>query len=630
MIKLFTALCLCILSLYVKAQAPQKFGKINKEDLELKSCDFEKDANAEVLFDKGEVYLATNFDLIFERHIRIKIFNDKGKDNANIKIKYWSLDHLEAVAELQAQTINLENGNPQFTKVDKKSIYWKRLDNTRSEVAFAFPDVRPGSVIEYKYTLISKSIFNFPDWYFQTTIPTRLSVFNASLPDEIHYKTLRMVTPPLLINTKNTIAKENIPSVREEPLMTSMKDNAQRVYFEFMSIDGLYITFSGSWAQLAKEECGFSNFGGQFKRKIAGEEQLLTKAKELKSNEEKISFLFNEVKNTMKWNEANERYTDEGTVAAWDKKIGNSTEINLILYHLLAKAGIKCFPMMVSTRENGKVNPAYPSRYKFNKTVTYIPIDTATYYIADASNKYADYKIIPSDVLNSFGLYINPASESGDVTFLQKKTPARQVVLVNAEITPEGTMTGTAQLNSFSYNRLKALELYKGHGEKEYLENLCDGDNSIKVASVKMDNLDIDSLPLIQNIKFNKDLVGSDAGYIYVNPNFFTNLHSNPFLSETRSSDISFGYLNTFQLSGIYKVPAGYKVDALPKSTTISLPNSTIIFKRIVGEQDGAVAINYIISRKSQLFFKEDYAMFHEFYKQMHEMLNEQIVLKKS
>jgi hypothetical protein len=628
--KLLTALCLCLLSVNVNAQAPQKFGKIDKEDLELKSCEFEKDANAEVLFDQGQVYLATNYDLIFERHIRIKIFNDKGKDNANIKIRYWSLDHLEAVTELEAQTINNNNGNPQFTKVERKNIYRKMIDNTRSEVAFAFPDVRPGSVIEYKYTLVSKSIFNFPDWYFQTTIPTRLSVFHVGLPEEIRYKTLRMVTLPLLINTRNTIAKENIPSLREEPYMTSLKDNAQKVYLEFTSIDGIYVSFSSSWAQLAKEEIALNSFGGQFKKKITGEELLLTKVKDLKSNDEKISFLFNEVKSTMKWDGSNERYTNDGTASAWEKKIGNSTEINLILYHLLAKAGVKCFPMMVSTRENGKVNPAYPSRYKFNKTVTYIPIDTANYYVLDASNKYADYRIIPAEILNSFGLYIDAANETGSVKFLEKKLPARQVVVVNAEIAPGGTMSGTAQLNSLSYNRLKTLELYKSHGEKEYVENLCDGDNSIKVVSVKMDNLDVDSLPLVQNIQFNKDLAGSDGNYIYFNPNFFTSFHNNPFLSETRSSDISFGYLNNFQIIGNYKIPAGYKIDALPKTTTISLPNGTMTFRRVVAEQNGSIAINYTINRKSQLFFKEDYPIFHEFYKQMHEMLNEQIVLKKS
>jgi hypothetical protein len=36
------------------------------------------------------------------------------------------------------------------------------------------------------------------------------------------------------------------------------------------------------------------------------------------------------------------------------------------------------------------------------------------------------------------------------------------------------------------------------------------------------------------------------------------------------------------------------------------------------------------IDHKKSIYFKEEYADFHEFCKKMYEMLNEQIVLKKS
>ncbi|MBS1528646.1 MAG: hypothetical protein JST19_23570, partial [Bacteroidetes bacterium] len=62
------------------APAVEPFGKVNQADLELKQCDFEPDANAEVLFDKGTVYYTDNLDgITMEVHRRIKIFNDNGK-----------------------------------------------------------------------------------------------------------------------------------------------------------------------------------------------------------------------------------------------------------------------------------------------------------------------------------------------------------------------------------------------------------------------------------------------------------------------------------------------------------------------------------------------------------------------
>src|ERR1700679_2746603 len=88
MTKFFTFLLLSVFAFTVKAQpAAQAYGKVNKEDIEMTSCDFEKDANAEVLFDKGTVYFTQDYELVFNRHVRIKIFNDKGKDEANIRIR---------------------------------------------------------------------------------------------------------------------------------------------------------------------------------------------------------------------------------------------------------------------------------------------------------------------------------------------------------------------------------------------------------------------------------------------------------------------------------------------------------------------------------------------------------------
>lgn len=79
MTKTFTYLLLCLFPFCVSAQskfvAPvQAFGKIDNTDLEMKKCDFESDANAMVLFDKGEVYYDHNFDLSMMKHKRIKIF----------------------------------------------------------------------------------------------------------------------------------------------------------------------------------------------------------------------------------------------------------------------------------------------------------------------------------------------------------------------------------------------------------------------------------------------------------------------------------------------------------------------------------------------------------------------------
>lgn len=413
--------------------------------------------------------------------------------------------------------------------------------------------------------------------------------------------------------------------------MSSWKDNAQRIYYELKSINvpGYMKNFSDSWNKVGQDESGFDDFAGQIHRKINGEEDILSKAKSLNSTSEKIAYIFNEVKSNMKWNDINVSYTDDGTAESWSKKTGNCTEINLIVCHLLQKSGIRALPMLVSTRENGKVNPGYPSRYQFNKTVTYVPVDSTNYYVLDATNKYNAFNETPSDLLNTFGFSVDKENKNYDLIFLQKPMPVRQLVLVNAEIKPDGKLTGTAQINSFSYNRLTAVEKYKTDGETKFIDYLQDGNNDLKISNVKFENMEVDTLPLTQSLDFNLALSGSDENYIYVNTNLFTGMRTNPFLNENRFTDIDFKYRDNYSINGVYKIPSGYKTDALPKSTSMTMPDNSIAFKRLVAEQDGSIVVRYVLDYRKSIYFKENYPELHEFFKKMVEMLNEQIVLKK-
>jgi hypothetical protein len=157
------------------AQPTMPYGKIDQADLELKACDFEKDANAMVLFDKGDVYYDQDFAITMERHKRIKIFNDNGKSEANIRIEYYGGNRLENITGLQAETINLVNGKPEITKLDSKLLYSEVIDKVRSAYVFSFPNVKPGSIIEYKYKLNTPDYSNLPDWTFQSKLPVKYS-----------------------------------------------------------------------------------------------------------------------------------------------------------------------------------------------------------------------------------------------------------------------------------------------------------------------------------------------------------------------------------------------------------------------------------------------------------------------
>jgi hypothetical protein len=606
--------------------AAQPFGKIDKADLEMTSCDFEKDANAEVLFDKASVVPVEDV-LMMEHHTRIKIFNDFGKYEGNVRIVYPSFEQQVTIGGLEAETINLNNGKIEFTQLDKKGTYTETVDKIRSALIFVLPNVKAGSVIEFKYRV---AIRYLPTWYFQSHIPTRYSEFQIDLPNSVEFRAIPHVSLPYVKNVGESLdlrqikALANIHSLPDELYMGAFDDNLQRI--EYLGMN----TLVSSWAKIGELATRFTDFGDEFGKNVTGGSAIVKQAKGLKSDDEKIAFVFDTVKNSMKWDEITRFYTIDGTPKAWDKKTGNSAEINLILYNLLKKAGIKAYPMLVSTKKNGKINPANPNIFQFNNTVVYIPVDSTKYYVLDASGKYNLFNVVPTDELNSFGLKIDADNKEYKTVFLESAEPAMQSVFLNAEISPAGKMAGSAEITSYSYNKINAAEKYKTAGEVKYIDYLRNNDNNLKVSSLKLSNMEVDSLPLTQKVDFSTDLTGSDETYIYFGSNLFTLMGANPFINENRYSDIDFGYRNNYSISGIYKLPAGYKTDALPKSITIVMPDQSIIFKRTVAVDNGTVLIRYVLNHKKALYFKKDYDDIRGFYKKMYELLNEQIVLKKS
>lgn len=491
--KFFTLLTLCTLTFTVKAQDVipiyQDYGKINQADLEMKSCDFEKDANAEVLIDKGDVYFDQQFNVVLEMHRRIKIFNDEGKQNADFKLVFRNYNREEYITGLQAETINLVDGKPEITKLDKKLVYTQVIDKYYSALVFTMPNIKPGSIIDIKY-IKTNELAEIPSWNFQDEIPVRYSEYDTAIPEYFYFKSqTNIITPLTKYSTSTnsgsigsganvltyTVNEEkrvlvNIHSLNKEPFMSSVNDNLLNVHFTLASFRppyGFVRDFSNTWAKLGENLMQDEDFGGQMRRGLKGEDEIISKAKTLKSDDEKIAFIFNTVRDAMKWDDIDSWYTIDGTSDAWNKKTGNSTEINLILYHMLYKSGISAaLPMLVSTREHGKVNPAYTFLSQFNRAVVYIPVDSTRKYILDASNKYNVYNEIPYNLLNSSGFYLDRNNKTYDLVFLDDESPVRQSIFINAEIKPNGKMSGNAQISSESYDKINKERYYKKDGEK--------------------------------------------------------------------------------------------------------------------------------------------------------------------
>lgn len=613
------------------------FGVADKADLESKECDFDKNAEAMVLFDVELASCNSQFTLQRERRVRIKILNDKGLDNANIHIRYRNDNHTKVISGLVAQTYNLDAaGNVVITKVEKNQIFDKPINKRVAEIVFTFPQVKAGSIIEYKYTDESQALGN---WYFQKEIPVKLSRFKLDFPDELEVTAIPFCGLPLDIQRDEksrtgatSYTMRNIPALRDEPYISCDDDYLQRLETKLIALNlrgDFRRTLVRTWPQVIRMLMEDVDFGLQLKKDIPRTQDLEDSLKKITSPYARMVTIHNYVRKNMQWNGYDNIWALEGVKSAWKDKKGTSGEINLILVNLLKDAGLTAHPVLVSTRSNGRVNTAFADYHQFDKVMAYVILGEKV-YILDATEKYTPSKLIPLDVSTTEGLVIEKLEtfEWGWRTLWDASQQFKTSVFINGIMTDAGTINGKATVVSDQYARIARMPRLK-EGKDKFAETYFGSKNGgIKIDNLEIQNEDTDSLPLIQKFDFIQP-TSSSGGYQYFTANLFSGLEKNPFVTDNRFSDIFFGANQQYTINGNFSIPEGYKFEELPKNIRMIMPDTSIVFTRLAQVDNDALTLRYTLEFKRPVYSTEEYQEFREFYKKLFGLLNEQFVVKK-
>ncbi|MEO6453241.1 MAG: DUF3857 domain-containing protein, partial [Ginsengibacter sp.] len=394
-------MCVCV-SVIAQKKSKNKeiaipaFGKVEKADLEIKECDFDDKAEALVLVDEG---VLDGFNIQLKKRIRIKILTDKGLDWANVHLPYKTDGNTQNISNLEAQTYNLdESGNVIVTKVERKLIYEKKLNKKYSEKVFTFPEVKVGSIIEYKYNHYGVGLI---DWYFQKSIPVKYSRFTIEFPSGVEILINPICSGKFEKNeesnntsTTKTYTMTNVRGFRDEPYIINEDFYRDRLETKVTAykINGFMRDRNVTWIQVIKYLMEDEDFGTQLKKNIPRTAELDEKLKNVTTPYGKMKTIYKYVQDNMQWNDYTGIWALDGVRAAWKDKKGTVGEINLILSNLLRDAKLEAHPVLVSTHDNGVVNTVdagtydYPGFSQFNKVMAFVEIDGKE-YVLDASQK---------------------------------------------------------------------------------------------------------------------------------------------------------------------------------------------------------------------------------------------------
>jgi len=620
--------------------------KITIADLAEKVHPQDSTAAAAFLQRRGKTWFelsGNTWFMLTEIYSRVKIYNKEGYSYANPEITFYSGDRLAKGYFGEANTYNLKGGILEKTSFDKTGEHEKVIRENVTQRKITLPNVKEGSIIEYKYTITTPYFADFRDFYFQFDIPANDVRYDVWIPSYFYYniyikgpKNIREEFTSTEFNKKTDVKENyrsftasNVKAIKDEAYVDNIDNYRSTVLHELSAVampnqPAKYYTVD--WKAVAKTIYENDHFGWELRLSSYFEKDidpLLTKGM---SENAKLTAIFDFVKDRMNWNGELGYLCDAGVKKAYAEKAGNAAEINLMLTAMLRHAKLDANPVLVSTRANG-IAP-YPTRSAYNYVIAAVKLNDKT-ILLDATGKYTQPDIIPIRAINWEGRLIKRNGDTEE-TDLTPKIMSKEAVTVVCSMNPDGTITGKARDQYSDYNAYLFRDKYAGMQQDSYLEKLEGKYKGISVNDYKVTNDKDVTKPLVEDYNFTHDMVTDVIGSkLYFSPMLFFKQSENPFRQETRLYPVDFVFPNYDKYAINIKIPDGYTITSLPKSAAISMADNMGSFKYNVQATDNNVQLLATFEINHAKISSEDYTILKDFFQKMIEKQNEQIVLTK-
>lgn len=638
-----------------------ELGKVTIAELQEKVHPIDSSASAAILFKKGRTFFTYSRDVGFTANhvceIKIKIYKKEGLGWADQKVRYYiGYENLnkEQLEFSNAITYNLENGAIVKTKLENQGEFKKKINNYWKEKSITFPNVKVGSIIEYKYILKSENIVKFPDFDVQYEIPVNYFYYKTELPEYYIYKPILNGGIPLETDSKfknasqnfenehnqtNTLyykqiesfySGKNIPALTEEPYVNNIenykgtiKHELERVRMPDQPVKDYALTWEGVAKTIFKDE----DFGKQLSEKSFLVEDVKRLVGNVESFNERLNLVFTYVQNRMNWDETRSYYTDKGVIKAYKDQTGNVAEINFILISMLRLAGVEANPVLVSTIENGL--PVYPTRTGFNYVIAAAEID-GKQILLDATHKFTSPNILPLNVLNWKGRLIKNDGTSIEID-LEPSIPSKENFNLMVSIDNGGKMNGQARILRTDYDAYRFRVENNAKNQENYLEKFETELGDLNISNYRIENQKSNLKdPIIETFSFasnnQSDIIGDK---IFVNPLLFFTRTKNPFNQEKRIMPVYFGYKNQEKYNITLEIPNGYTVESLPVPMKIATEDKGIVYLLNFFAEGKKIQINCTKDINNSIFAAEEYQTLKDVFQKVTASQNQKIVLKK-
>jgi hypothetical protein len=555
---------------------------LNPADLQQKTPKVEPDADAEaLLWDvkfstviSGDSVETTEF-----HYIRIKIFNDRGRDKfTTVDIEF---SKNERISEIAGRTIR---PNGEIVELKKDAVFERvaaKTSGLKEKVkSFAMPAVEAGGIVEYRWrkTITSEYVTNYFRLDFQRDIPVQQITYHIKpldtprFPYGMRSLTMHIQTTPFAKEPNGFYATTaaNVPAYKEEPDMPSETDVRPWVLLYYTEDTKQQV--DKYWENQGKK------LYDAYKGRVKISDEIRGTAAEVisgsKDDEEKLRKLFDYVRKQFK----NTGYEAESTHQERDKvkenrttadtykqKAGTGFEITLLYIAMAQSQGLDARLAYLPNRSFGQADRAFMDTYFLVSRDVAVKVN-GQWKFCDPASPLLSFGMVNSDEEGQQALITDPKQPVMVPTPIAEPAASLSSRRGNFKLAEDGSLEGDVALEYTGHSLVGRKLRYQKQSPEEREESVRqvvkDRFGGAEVTNIKVEGATDNLQPLKVSYHVKIEAYAQRTGRrLFLKCSYFGRDFKPRYTASDRRYPVTFGSAWSEQDSVAYELPPGYSLE---------------------------------------------------------------------
>jgi hypothetical protein len=377
---------------------------VTEAEKSMKSNPLDPGAGAVVLFKRGQIDVIEKSSLFWttriQTYVRIKVFNDAGRDAGNVSI---DASKLVRMSKIEGRTI-LPSGETiplDSSKVFRGKAYTEGKNFAILESSFTFPSVQPGAIIEYQIEENEDWFYPSP-WIFDTqeigtlqsslkvTIGPRLAM--AQFPLDTTTNKISVSQNQTVLGSQSDFSVKNLRPILSEPFSLPYRDLATMIIFtpSQLGFGGDVYPLITKWDDVGKEVTEELTNMEKIDKEAKNKAKEL--AEKLSDPRKKTEAIYKYIQQNITSSDLAGVYLGRTADEILSAKRGDPDEINALFVLMLKEVKIDSDMVLVATRNWQTLVRGFPNRSQFSRIVTRLNFKDGAVFAdpADAASPFGD------------------------------------------------------------------------------------------------------------------------------------------------------------------------------------------------------------------------------------------------